>query len=108
MVEMRTSTYFILASLLDGPLHGYAIAARARELSGGEVRLTAGTLYGALERLAEQALVAVADETIVNGRARRTYRLQDGARALLAAEADRLAAASRVVRTRLAPAEARR
>jgi PadR family transcriptional regulator PadR len=105
VTEIRTSTYFILAALLDGPLHGYAIAARARELSGGEVRLTAGTLYGALERLAEQGLVAVADEAIVNGRARRTYRLQEGGRTLLAAEAERLAAASRVVRTRLTPAQ---
>jgi PadR family transcriptional regulator PadR len=49
-MELRPASYFVLAALLDGPLHGYAIAARARELSGGEVRLTAGTLYGALER----------------------------------------------------------
>jgi DNA-binding PadR family transcriptional regulator len=48
---MREPTYFVLASLLDGPLHGYAIIRRAAQLSGGRVRLATGTLYTALDRL---------------------------------------------------------
>jgi PadR family transcriptional regulator PadR len=32
---MRQPTYFVLACLLEGPLHGYAIIRRAEELSGG-------------------------------------------------------------------------
>ena len=40
---MREPTYFVLASLLDGPLHGYAIIQRTKELSGGRVRLATGT-----------------------------------------------------------------
>ena len=40
---MREPTYYLLASLLDGPLHGYAIIKSAEGLSGGRVRLTAGT-----------------------------------------------------------------
>jgi hypothetical protein len=32
---MREPTYFVLAALLRGPLHGYAIMKRAEELSGG-------------------------------------------------------------------------
>jgi hypothetical protein len=44
---MREPTYFVLASLLDGPLHGYAIIQHAGELSGGRVRLaTAFALRG--------------------------------------------------------------
>jgi len=35
-VELRPPSYFALAALIDGPLHGYAIAQRARELSGGQ------------------------------------------------------------------------
>jgi PadR family transcriptional regulator, regulatory protein PadR len=31
---MREPTYFVLAALLRGPLHGYAIMKRAGELSG--------------------------------------------------------------------------
>ena len=75
MQPMREPTYFTLAALLDGPLHGYAIAKRAEDVSGGRVRLTAGTLYAALERLLEAGLVAVEGEEVVRGRARRYYRL---------------------------------
>ena len=75
MQPMREPTYFTLAALLDGPLHGYAIAKRAEEVSGGRVRLTAGTLYAALERLLDMGLVAVDGEEAVSGRARRYYRL---------------------------------
>jgi PadR family transcriptional regulator PadR len=32
---MREPTYFVLAALLEGPLHGYAIIKRAEALSAG-------------------------------------------------------------------------
>jgi DNA-binding PadR family transcriptional regulator len=97
-MELRPASYFVLASLLDGPLHGYAIATRARELSDGGVRLTAGTLYGALERMATRGLVKVQREETVDGRLRRYYDLTDAGREAVVREADRLAAAARVVR----------
>ena len=96
-MELRPASYFVLASLLDGPLHGYAIATRAEELSDGDVRLTAGTLYGALDRMASRGLVQVDREETVEGRLRRYYRLSDQGRQAVAREADRLAAAARVV-----------
>jgi DNA-binding PadR family transcriptional regulator len=99
-MDLRPASYFVLASLLDGPLHGYAIAARAEELSGGEVRLTAGTLYGALERMSGQGLVEIDREETVEGRLRRYYRLSDRGRETVLREADRLAAAARVVQRR--------
>jgi DNA-binding PadR family transcriptional regulator len=99
--------YFVLASLLDGPLHGYAIAARAEELSGGDVRLTAGTLYGALERMAGRGLVQIDREETVEGRLRRYYRLSDEGRDAVVREADRLAAAARAVQRRRRPPLAR-
>ena len=37
---MREPTYFVLASLLDGPLHGYAIIQRTEQLSGGRIKLS--------------------------------------------------------------------
>ena len=99
---MREPTYYALASLIDGPLHGYAMIKRAEELSGDRVRLTAGTLYGALDRLVDEGLVEVVGEEIVNGRARRYYRLTvDGSEAL-SREADRMERAVRVVRSRQA------
>jgi len=96
-MDLRPASYFVLASLLDGPLHGYAIAARASELSDGEVRLTAGTLYGALDRMAARGLVQVDREETVDGRLRRYYRLSDDGREAVVRVADRLAAAARVV-----------
>ncbi|MEE6261068.1 PadR family transcriptional regulator [Plantactinospora sonchi] len=97
---MREPTYFILAALQDGALHGYAIVKRAQELSGGRVRLTTGTLYAALDRLTGEEMVLVAEETVVNGRARRTYELTGDGLTALRTEAARLAAAARVVQTR--------
>ena len=99
-MDLRPASYFVLAALLDGPLHGYAISARARELSDGSVRLTAGTLYGALERMAAQGLVQMDREETVDGRLRRYYRLSDQGRQAVTREADRLAAAARVVQQR--------
>jgi PadR family transcriptional regulator PadR len=104
-MDLRPASYFVLASLLDGPLHGYAIAARAGELSDGAVRLTAGTLYGALDRMASRGLVEVDREETVEGRLRRYYRLSDRGREAVVQEAERLAAAAKVVqrpRTRAA------
>ena len=108
---MREPTYFILAALLDGPLHGYGIAERARELSEGRVKLSAGTLYGALERLAAEGLVEQAAEEIVAGRRRRYHRITDAGEAAVKEEAERLRAAAAVVqqgveRTALRSAEA--
>lgn len=104
---MQQPTYFTLAALLDGPLHGYAIISRAAELSGGRVRLTAGTLYGALDRLSGEGLVEATGQEIVDGRARRYYRLTGAGREALEAEAQRLAQAAAVVPRRVAVREAR-
>lgn len=99
---MREPTYFILAALIEGPRHGWAIIQEARLLSQGRVRLTAGTLYGALERLAADGLVEVDGEDIVNGRRRRYYRLTTRGGTALADEAKRLASSARVVAKRVA------
>ena len=98
---MREPTYYTLAALLDGPLHGYGIIKRGRELSQGQLRLTAGTLYAALERLTEAGLVEVVRDEVVNGRARRYYRLTGPGREALQAEAARLAHAASVVAGRI-------
>lgn len=99
-MELRPASYFILAALLDGPLHGYAVSSRASELSDGEVRLTAGTLYGALDRMAARGLVEIDGEETVDGRLRRYYRLSDAGREAVVERAERLAAAARVVQHR--------
>jgi PadR family transcriptional regulator, regulatory protein PadR len=94
---MREPTYFVLASLLDGPLHGYAIIKRAGELSGGRVHLATGTLYTALDRLTGDGQVRLVSEETVAGRVRRSYGLTEDGAAALRAEAQRMAEAARVV-----------
>lgn len=48
---MRAPAYFVLASLLGGPLHGAAIIECAEDISDGRVRLPTGSLYTVLDRL---------------------------------------------------------
>jgi PadR family transcriptional regulator, regulatory protein PadR len=100
-VELRPPSYFALAALIDGPLHGYAIMRRAAELSGDAVRLSTGTLYAVLERAADEGLVAAGELYVHGGRNRRDYELTPSGRAALAAEAVRLARAADAVTNRL-------
>ncbi|MEU4214879.1 PadR family transcriptional regulator [Actinoplanes sp. NPDC026623] len=104
---MREATYFILAALQGGALHGYAIIKQAEALSQGRVRLATGTLYTALDRLTGEELVRVVNEEVVNGRARRYYDLTPDGRAALQTEATQLAAAARVVTDRMTTVVAR-
>lgn len=98
---LREPSYFVLAALLGGPLHGYAVIKRVTELSDGRVTLAAGSLYSVIDRLLGEGLVTADGEEIVNGRARRYYRLTDEGHRVLTEEADRLARAARVVMDRL-------
>jgi PadR family transcriptional regulator, regulatory protein PadR len=101
-MEMRPASYFVLAALIDRPLHGYAIVRRAAELSGGEVRPSTGTLYAVLERALADGLVLAGEPYVAGGRARRDYALTPAGRAALEAEARRMARAARTVARRLA------
>jgi DNA-binding PadR family transcriptional regulator len=96
-MTMRESTYYVLAALLDERRHGYAIIKKAEELSGGRVRMAAGTLYATLDRLSAEGYIHADGEEIVNGRARRYYSLTPDGSAALRAEAERMAAAVKVV-----------
>lgn len=59
---LTEGVYYILLSLLE-PLHGYGIMQKVEQLSGGRVRLAAGTLYGALNTLLEKGwITALAGE----------------------------------------------
>ena len=100
-MELRPPSYFALASLIDGPLHGYAIMRRARELSDGRVRLSTGTLYALLERAIGEELVTAGEPYVQSGRQRRDYALTAAGRLALELETERMAGAARVVSARL-------
>ena len=54
---LSTQVFQILLSLVDDDLHGYAIIQDVAERTGGEVRLTASTLYAAVKRLLESGWI---------------------------------------------------
>jgi DNA-binding PadR family transcriptional regulator len=98
---LREPTFLILTALAAAPQHGYGILGDVEEISGGQVRLRAGTLYAALDRLSSDGWVDVDREEVVDGRLRRYYRLTDLGAARLAAEVTRLRAHTRAAEQRL-------
>jgi DNA-binding PadR family transcriptional regulator len=99
--QMQEPTFLILASLAAGPQHGYGIMTDVAQISAGRVRLRAGTLYAALDRLSADGLLAVDREEIVDARLRRYYRLTPAGRTRLAGETARLRANAAVAASRL-------
>jgi DNA-binding PadR family transcriptional regulator len=87
---VQEPTFLILTALAAQPLHGYGIIQSVAALSDDEVKLRPGTLYGALDRLTDQGLIAVDREEVVDSRLRRYYRLSDSGAAALRAQAERL------------------
>jgi DNA-binding PadR family transcriptional regulator len=101
---MQEATFLILTALAGGNQHGYGIISEVTGISEGRVKLRAGTLYTALDRLKADGLVEVDREEIVDNRLRRYYRLTPEGGRCLAAEAARLQANARAAITRLNPA----
>ena len=87
---MQEPTFLILTALAAEPTHGYGVISAVEQMSRGDVVLRPGTLYGALDRLAEQGLVEVDREEAVGGRLRRYYRLTDSGAAALEVQVERL------------------
>jgi DNA-binding PadR family transcriptional regulator len=54
---LSTQVFQILLSLVDEELHGYAIIQDVAERTGGEVTLTASTLYAAIKRLLDNGWI---------------------------------------------------
>jgi len=100
---MQEASFLILTGLAAGPQHGYGIISTVRDISEGRVRLRAGTLYTALERLSVEGLVTIDREEVVDSRLRRYYRLTAHGRERLAAEATRLQANAEAALARLEP-----
>lgn len=102
---MQEPTFLILAALAGGDLHGYGIIKEVESLSDSRLRLSAGTLYGALDRLKNDGLAEVVGEERIEGRIRRYYRLTDSGENALQQEIDRQERVTRVAKAKL---EARR
>ena len=83
---LTEAVYYILISLYT-PLHGYGVIQNVEKLSGGRVKLGAGTLYGAINTLLTRGRIVECGES---GERKKEYIItQSGKRAVLD-EIDRL------------------
>jgi DNA-binding PadR family transcriptional regulator len=79
----------ILTSLADEPRHGYALIKDIESLSEGRVRMSTGTLYGAIRRLVEDGLIEPFDQEDTS-RDKQAYRLTNKGRKQLCVELERM------------------
>ena len=84
-VPMTESGFYILYCL-QRPQHGYGVSQQVRQMSGGEVVIGAGTMYGSLSKMEKDGLIAfVAEED-----KRRLYQITALGREVLETELRRI------------------
>lgn len=103
-MEVSEPVLLILLSLAEQPRHGYAILQDTERMSNGRVRLSTGTLYGALARLLDEKWIERSKEQD-NSRGRQAYRLTATGRRHLQTEVVRLKQLTRVAALRVARKE---
>jgi DNA-binding PadR family transcriptional regulator len=92
-LPLTPAVFHILVALGDGESHGYAIMQDVFARTDGSVRLSAGTLYGAVSRLLDDGIIEESEERPdpeMDDARRRYYRLSNLGSRVLVAEANRL------------------
>ncbi|MFK9090894.1 PadR family transcriptional regulator [Bacillus salipaludis] len=85
-IPLTETVYYILLSLME-PAHGYLILQKIEELSDGQVRMAAGTLYGAIENLLKLKFI----QPVESGDSRRkVYQITDMGKDILRLDAERM------------------
>jgi DNA-binding PadR family transcriptional regulator len=103
LLPLPPATFHILVALADDDRHGYAIIQDIAARTGGELKLSAGTLYRSIHRMLEQGLLAETRERPapeLDDERRRYYRITPFGTAVAKAEARRLAQLLRMARAR--------
>lgn len=110
LLPLPPATLHILLAVADVDRHGYAIIQEVAARTGGEVRLSAGTLYRSIQRMVELDLIEETDERPAAGEddeRRRYYRITPFGREVARAEVERLQSLVKIARTcGLAPRKA--
>ena len=84
-VPMTETSFYILLCLRE-PSHGYQIIRSVEELTGGEVRLSPGTMYGTLSKMEKDGLIALDREE----EKRKIYRITSLGKEILSLEMKRI------------------
>jgi DNA-binding PadR family transcriptional regulator len=102
LLPLPAATFHILLALLDEERHGYAIIQDVEARTGGELRMSAGTLYRSIARMVEQGLIAevVKRRAVADDQRRRYYRLTPFGTAVARAEMRRLSQLVQMARAR--------
>src|SRR5919112_509190 len=103
LLPLPPATLHILLALVDQDRHGYAILQDIEARTGGELRLSAGTLYRSIPRMVEQGLITEVPRRLVpkgHDERRRYYRITPFGTAVARAEMRRLAQLVRLARAR--------
>ena len=101
------ATPLVLAILAEGSSYGYAILARVKELSGGELEWSDGMLYPLLHRLQSVGHLTAEWASSPEGRRRKYYAITDAGRAYQAQAVRDWRATQRILTTLLDTKEAR-
>jgi DNA-binding PadR family transcriptional regulator len=89
VLPLSPRSFYVLLSLAKEEAHGYAIAKTVASLTGGAVRLTAGTLYPIIRQMLVDGWILELPAGDEDAR-RRRYRLSARGRRVAEAEARRL------------------
>lgn len=107
MLPLPPATFHILVAVADDDRHGYAVIQDIAARTGGELKLSAGTLYRSIQRMLEQGLIVETHQRPapeLDDERRRYYRITSFGTAVAKAEARRLAQLVKMARARgLAP-----
>jgi DNA-binding PadR family transcriptional regulator len=95
----------ILLSLAQKPRHGYGLMKDIESLSQGRVRLSTGTLYGALRRLLDDLWIERFEQDDTS-REKQAYKLTAAGRKQLHAELERMRQLTRMAAARIRTGEA--
>ncbi|MGE5836584.1 MAG: PadR family transcriptional regulator [Acidobacteriota bacterium] len=101
LLPLPSATFHILIALADGDRHGYAIIQDVEARTGGELKLSAGTLYRSIQRMLEQGLLVETRDRPApedDDERRRYYRITPLGTAVAKAEARRLTDLVRMAR----------
>ena len=107
---LPTASFHILLAVAGEDRHGYAIIQEVAMRTGGELRLSAGTLYRSIQRLLEQGLIVETRDRPApaeDDERRRYYRITPEGTAAAREEVRRLAQLVKMARAKgLAPGRA--
>jgi DNA-binding PadR family transcriptional regulator len=101
LLPLQTATFHILISLAKEDRHGYAVIQDIEERTGGELRLSAGTLYRSIQRMLDQGLIRETRDRPApefDDERRRYYRITPFGEAVARAEAQRMSSLLRMAR----------